>query len=167
MQIDFETPEKTATSRNLRGYAKTNIERRRKVYAPVYVDKTFRSNDMTWIIFVLLLLFNVLVFSSAFLIVCPQGLTKNNDFRHFESIIYGLATAFLIAKILFHQNWRKVKFWSPGPIVLYLNLFFSATYLDLFEVPLSQNVWAMKLLLVTTPVLGFIMMVLILQSESE
>jgi hypothetical protein len=135
----------------------------RKSTPPVPIDRAFRSIEMSWIIFLFILLFNILVFNKAFLKVIPTGISNTN--AELDAIIYGLGNGLLLAKILFHQNWNKAHLVSAGPVAIYFNALFLLVHLDFFNLG-TLHTAIMKLLLVIMPVIGLMSMIITL-SNSE
>lgn len=158
----FNTTEKAKTEKP-KAYAPDNVsvKKVRKKSAPIYVDKAFRSNDMNWVLFTLILAFNAFVFSAVF-DNCVTAITK--DIKAIISALYGIGVSILIAKILFHQDWKKANLLSPALICLYVNAIFAGFALTMDTANIIQkNVVAY--LLVCIPIAGLLVLVVIMNNE--
>lgn len=144
-----------------------NIEkvvRNKPAPQPLYLDSTFKSNDMNWLIFGLILVFDFMVFVASYKLALPTGL-GGADFAQVEGIVYALLMVLLIAKVVFHQNWRVAEIHSPGPMVLIVNFMIGILLIDPFQI--MYKVVIMKILICLLPILALAVMVMLLQREED
>lgn len=143
-----------------------NIERvsRKNNHTPIYVEDTFKSNDMSWLILMLILIFDFMVFTASYKLALPMGLS-GLDFAIFEGAVYALLMVLIITKVVFHQNWKTAEFHSPGPIVLIINFMIAILLIDPFGIAYKTII--MKILICLLPLSGFGLMVMLLQRESD
>lgn len=159
----FEVDNDVTSKKDVRTqYKKSSIVR--KSTPPIPIDKAFRSAEMSWIIFLFILLFNILVFFKAFLKINPTGVS--NTSAEIDAMIYALGNGLLLAKILFHQNWNKAHLVSAGPIAIYFNAIFLLVHLDFFSLG-TLHITMMKLLLVIMPVIGLMSMIITLSVSEQ
>ncbi len=164
MELDFDIgTKKDIGTKRASAPSITRAQRQPRIMKPVYADSTFKSNGMSWLILLLLIAFDVVVFSAAFLQVVPKQISK--DFQVLASLLYGLAITLLVFKVLFHETWQSAKFKSFGSVILTINFMFIANYFDVFH--LSFQVWLLKALLVVMPTFGIFAIIVVMQSNNQ
>lgn len=115
---------------------------RKKATQPIHIDSAFKSGDMNWFIFGLLLLFDTLIFGASYNKALPQGLV-GKELIFLESLLYSLPNVLMIVKICFHQDWARLEWHSPATIALIINLLVAVALIQ----PLDMGYYWQKIIL--------------------
>lgn len=124
--------------------------------------EVFTSNTMKGIVLMMIVAFNVVVLKNSFLLTAPKS-GFSGDIQ-LDALLYGIGISTLMVIVLFHEErWEDAL--CPGAITLYLDALILVLYTNWFGWLLGSwwTLWVMSGLMISLPVVGLFIMVVMLK----
>jgi hypothetical protein len=125
----------------------------------------FTSSAMKGLVLMLIVAFNVVVLKNSFLLAAPSNGFSGD--AQLDALLYGLAISVLMVIVLFHEErWESA--FCPGAITLYLDALILILYTRWFEWLIGGwwTLWLMSGLMISLPVMGLFIMVVMLKHNA-